>query len=88
MTQIKNIGRTNLSFTTGSKDGVPVIVDLRVGETKNIDIDPDSPQVKARKNSQQILVGRAAGSANNSLARTATRANRIEDPAPKTSEGS
>ena len=83
MTVLKNIGRTNLSFTTGSKDGEPVVEDLRVGETKNIDIDPKSVQVTSRVNSRQVVVGRSAA------ARTApaVRTNRIESPEPS-KEGS
>lgn len=83
MTFIKNVGRQNLHFVTGAKNGEPVIEELLIGESKNIDIDRENSQVTSRVNSRQIVLGRAAASA----AKPLGRANRVENPNPSEPSG-
>jgi hypothetical protein len=83
MTQITNIGRKGLDFVVGSKDGKPLVEHVAAGETKNIDLDKDSSQLKARLNSRQIKLGRATAAE-----KTPPRPNRVENPEPNEPTGS
>lgn len=61
MTKITNLNRqTNVTLTTGSKDGVPTVETLKPGESRNIEISADDVQVVALHHAGQIAVGTEA----------------------------
>lgn len=57
-----------LDITVGSKNGEAIVETLQPGETKNIDLDKEHPQIKALLTVQQLAVGKEAGGAPNNPA--------------------
>lgn len=56
MVQVTNLSRDTLNFTLGSKNGQPITDHVKAGETKEIAIDLNSPQVQARVRANLIKV--------------------------------
>lgn len=58
--RIANINRErSVDLTIPSKDGKsgPTVESIRAGESRNVDISADDPQIKVLRHTQQILIG-------------------------------
>ena len=62
MARVTNLSRAGMDFVVGIKGGEPVTEHIKSGETRDIDIDPESAQVKGRLAAGTISVGRVTPS--------------------------
>lgn len=56
MAKITNLSRQGLDFVVGSKNGVAITENVPAGETRDLEIDPNSATVKGRVASGLITV--------------------------------
>lgn len=59
MISITNHGDEHVHITTGSKEGVPTVEVVKVGETRNVRVDATHPAVTALKNAGLISISEA-----------------------------
>lgn len=57
MVQVTNNTREEINFSTGSKDGEPIVKTVAPGATESVDLPADHPQIVGHAHAGAITVG-------------------------------